>query len=247
MIPQKINKRKGVLIIGTDTEIGKTTVAAGLGYMLAKNGKNVGIMKPFSSGIKEYSKVFRSQDVKILKKATNNSDSDIVINPFFYSIPTAPYLAMKILPHYKPVQVKQILEKYSSIEKKYHITIVEGIGGLMVPICKNLFFADVAKRLDLPTILVMSNKIGTLNHIILTSHVCKYYKLKIIGIIINNTIRFTQRKLKMIETILPDIVKEVTGYNILAVIPYFKNPSPIKIAQVLENAVPKNYLDKIFK
>lgn len=227
-------KSKGIFIIGIDTEIGKTTVSAGLGNLLFRKGFKIGVMKPFATGIKAYSKDFKSQDAKILKEASSNKDNDDIINPYFYSIPTAPYLAKKILQLNEEINVEEIFNKYKEIEKRHEFTIVEGIGGLMVPLSKNFFVADLASIINVPVILIMSNKIGSINHIIMTYHFAMLYKLKIKGIILNNKWKFSNPLFKLINNNLQSIVEEMTGGKVLATIPYLKEPSFKKIANILE-------------
>ena len=233
---------KGVFIIGTDTEIGKTTIAAGLGNLLIKNGIRVGVMKPFAADSMQYSKEFPSRDTKILKEATNSQEHNNIINPFFYNIPSAPYLVSKIQKNFKQIDPKKILEIFHALQKKNEFVIVEGLGGLMVPLTKSLYIADVVKMLNIPVILIMSNKIGTINHIVMTAFLCRHYKLNVIGIIINNIFNPKERKFTMINAVLPEIVNELTGYPILAVIPYVKSPNNDKIAKFLKNT----NMDKVF-
>jgi dethiobiotin synthetase len=227
-------KFKGIFVIGTDTEIGKTTISAGLGNLLLRRGIKTGVMKPFATGIKRYSKSFKSKDSKLLKEATTNIDNDDIINPYFYSIPTAPYLAKKILQIDEDINPDDVLRKYKEIEKRHQFTIVEGIGGLMVPLNKNFILADMAALMNIPVILVMSNKIGSINHILMTSKLAFSYNLNIKGIIINNMVKFSTPNLKAINHNLPEIIEEITGVKVLAIIPYLKEPSFNKIASLLE-------------
>jgi dethiobiotin synthetase len=227
-------KSKGIFIIGVDTEIGKTTIAAGLGNLLFRKGIKVGVMKPFATGIKHYSKEFKSLDTKMLKDASGNKDNDNIINPYFYSIPTAPYLAKKILKLNEKIDIKEILNKYKEIENRHQFTIVEGIGGLMVPLSKDFSLADLASIINIPVILITSNRIGSINHIVMTYRLAILYKLKIKGIIINNKCKFSNSPFKLINNNLQFIVEEVTGAKILATIPYLKKPSFKKIANILE-------------
>ncbi|HEU5461839.1 MAG TPA: dethiobiotin synthase [Nitrososphaeraceae archaeon] len=227
-------KSKGIFIIGIDTGIGKTTIAAGLGNLLFRKGIKVGLMKPFATGIKLYSKDFKSIDTKILKDASGNKDDDDIINPFFYSIPTAPYLAKRILKLNEKIDIKEILNKYKVIENRHEFTIVEGIGGLMVPLSKDFSIADLASLINIPIILIMSNRIGSINHIIMTYRLALLSKLTIKGIIINSTCKFSNPSYKLINNNLKCIVEEITGAKVLATIPYLKKPFFKKIANFLE-------------
>jgi dethiobiotin synthetase len=225
---------KGTFLIGIDTGIGKTTIAAGLGNLLFRKGIKVGVMKPFATGSKQYSKDFKSLDTKILKAASGNKDNDDVINPFFYSIPTAPYLAKKILKLNENIDIKKILNKYKEIENRHEFTIVEGIGGLMVPLSKDFCVADLAALINLPIILIMSNRIGSINHIIMTYRLSLEFNLKITGIIINNKCKLLETYCKLITNNLPHAVEELTQSRVLATIPYIKKTTPNKIADILE-------------
>lgn len=227
-------KSKGIFIIGIDTEIGKTTIAAGLSNLLFRKGIEIGVMKPFATGIKRYSKDFKSLDTKMLKDASGNKDNDNIINPFFYSIPTAPYLAKKILKLNENIDIEEILNKYKEIENRHDFTIVEGIGGLMVPLSKDFSVADLASIINIPIILITSNRIGSINHIIMTSRLAILYKLKIKGIIINNKCKFLETYYKLITNSLPRVVEELTQCKVLATIPYIKKPTAKKIANILE-------------
>ena len=227
-------KSKGIFIIGIDTEIGKTTIAAGLSNLLFRKGIEIGVMKPFATGIKRYSKDFKSLDTKMLKDASGNKDNDNIINPFFYSMPTAPYLAKKILKLNENIDIEEILNKYKEIEIRHDFTIVEGIGGLMVPLSKDFSVADLASIINIPIILITSNRIGSINHIIMTYRLAILYKLKIKGIIINNKCKFLETYYKLITNSLPRVVEELTQCKVLATIPYIKKPTAKKIANILE-------------
>jgi dethiobiotin synthetase len=126
------------------------------------------------------------------------------------------------------------LNKYKEIENRHEFTIVEGIGGLMVPLSKDFCVADLAALINLPTILIMSNRIGSLNHIIMTYRLSLEFNLKITGIIINNKFKLLETYCKLITNNLPRAVEELTQSRVLATIPYIKKPTAKKIADILE-------------
>jgi len=227
-------KSKGVFIIGIDTEIGKTTISAGLGNLLFRKGINVGVMKPFASGIGKYSRKFKSLDSKLLKMSSGSKDIDEIINPYYSPLPTAPYLARKILKLNEQIDKQEILIKYKDIERRHDFTIVEGIGGLMVPLDENFFVADLASILNVPIILIMSNKIGSINHITMTYYLSIKFNLQITGIILNNKYNFSESYYKLINKNLQIIIEELTRTKVLATIPYIKKPTAKKIANILE-------------
>jgi dethiobiotin synthetase len=227
-------KSKGLFIIGIDTEVGKTTISAGLANLLFRKGFNVGVMKPFASGISKYSRQFKSLDSKILRESSGSKDKDEIINPYYSPLPTAPYLARKILNLNEDIDKQEILIKYKDIEKRHDFTIVEGIGGLMVPLSENFFVADLASIINVPIILIMSNKIGSINHIIMTHCLSIKFNLQILGIILNNKYNFSESYYKLINKNLQIIIEELTGSKVLATIPFIKKPTAKKIANILE-------------
>ena len=112
----------------------------------------------------------------------------------------------------------------------------------MFPLYKNFFLADLAYLINLPVILIMSNKIGCINLILMTYRLSLMFKLKIKGIIINNTSKFSDFQFNQINNNLPTIVEELTGVKIMATIPFLKKPTPEKIAQILDKS---NFISKI--
>lgn len=204
----------GLLVIGTDTGVGKTVVAAGLAQALTGQGVDVGIMKPFASAKRVFSRKYSSRDSAVLARAANSRDTDKEINPFFYRKPAAPFVASMIAKGSK-VRISTALDAYYNIATKHDIIIVEGIGGLMVPLTETDTFADFAKMLNLPTILVARGTLGTLNHILLTIKVSNAYGLDLVGLVVN---RVSSRP-RIIDRQMIDAVKQLVGTELLSVLP----------------------------
>jgi dethiobiotin synthetase len=174
---------QGVFITGTDTEIGKTTIACGLAWLLRKNGIEVGVMKPFATSSNIYSERYRSNDTASLAAAADIKESDGLLNPIYFPLPASPLMAAEIL--HKTIDIKAIFKKFGVLKRKYDFTLVEGIGGVMVPITKKISLLDVMNAMKLPTIIVSSCRLGSINHTILTINACKVKKIPILGLIFN--------------------------------------------------------------
>jgi len=174
---------KSLFVTATDTDIGKTSVCAGIAYSLKKSGINVGIMKPFACGVKQKTG-FSSKDLSLLSNAANVSDPEEFVNPFFFPIPTSPYTAAKNLG--VKIDIKHVLNCFRKLNKIHDIILVEGIGGIMTPILKDYAIIDLIKDLNANTIIVASSKMGTINHTIMTCNMCKNMKIPVKGLIINN-------------------------------------------------------------
>ncbi len=108
---------KGLFIIGTDTNIGKTLISASLAWRLSKDYDDICVMKPFATSDKIFSKKFNSKDLFLLSKSINLKENQNYLNPFFYKLPASPYMASKML-KIKPPSIKIALEKFKYLKKK---------------------------------------------------------------------------------------------------------------------------------
>jgi dethiobiotin synthetase len=208
----------GIFITGTDTNVGKTMIAAALAWLIRRMGVDVGVMKPFAAAQKIFSPRYKSVDAAILAKAAQVSDADEEINPFFYQVPAAPIMAARIVNQSTP-SISAAVKAFNKLALKHDFMIVEGIGGIMVPLTKEVYIADLARALKLSTIIVARSKLGTLNHIILTMKICRFYGLNVQGIIINGM----SEKRGIVQQNLVPMIEELTDVEVLCVIPRIKN------------------------
>jgi len=172
-----LKKPFSIFIAGTDTGVGKTLIAAGLTRLLSNRGVQVGVMKPVASG------GIPSEDGKLLQKAAKLPDSaypDIV--PVHYRQPLAPYTAS-----WKEgaVPLDKIEKTFQKAKKKYDCMIVEGIGGVLVPITREFLAIDWMVKWKLPTLVVARAGLGTLNHILLTIEALRKRKIELLGVVVN--------------------------------------------------------------
>ncbi len=161
-------------ITGTDTGVGKTYVTKLLVESLRAEGKYAVGFKPISCGDRD--------DAAILAAASGNLPIDEV-NPLHFSSAVAPHVAALL--ENKTINPTEIIASYQTISEKYDPVIVEGAGGWEVPITETYFVSDLAKDLNLPVILVAANRLGALNHILLTLAAIEAKGLKCAGIILN--------------------------------------------------------------
>jgi dethiobiotin synthetase len=219
----------GIFVTGTDTGVGKTAIAAGLAWALRNQKINVGVMKPFATANRIFSKRYRSQDTAILARASAVNDHDYDLNPFFYSIAASPLSATELRCG-PPVDTKIALQKLKKLGRNHQFIIVEGIGGVMVPLTENEFVADFAKRSNLPLIIVSTPKLGTLNHTLLTVMACKKLRLPIVGIILNKT----SKNPDLVEQKTGPILERLTNIKVLAQIPFSNRTNYISIGKLIE-------------
>ena len=208
-------------ITGTDTGVGKTSITAGLAGSMRKIGVDVGVMKPIATGYQSKTG-FKSSDVAKLVEAASIKDSEDLINPVFLSLPTSPYDATKLLGLY--VDMPLIFEQFKKLLSLHEMLLVEGIGGIMTPVAKNFFIADMIKRMGIDAIIVTRATIGTLNHTVMTCKMCKDYGIKIRGLVINNF----DEKGTPAEKNAPSTLYELTNVPILGTIPFIKDLNNIE-------------------
>ncbi len=175
---------RGIFITGTDTGVGKTVIAGAIVRALKRKGLKVGVMKPVETGCARKGDVLIPSDGEFLKYM---ADLDISINeitPYRFETPVAPLVASEIEGVY--ISPERILEVYKGLTRKFDFVIVEGVGGLMVPIREDLFVADLVSYMGIPLIVVSVNKLGTINHTFLTVDAARTKGLDIEGLIFNH-------------------------------------------------------------
>ncbi len=175
---------KSFFVTGTDTGIGKTAFTCGLASLLRVSGIDVGVMKPFATGIPQKNG-FQSEDVSMLVRSSGVSDPESLVNPYFFAIPASPYSAAKKLG--RQIDLDLVLSSFDKLRSIHDVVLVEGIGGIMTPILKDYFVIDLIKDLNLDAVVVTGSKIGTINHTILAVDACKKHGIRIPGLIINQT------------------------------------------------------------
>jgi dethiobiotin synthetase len=208
----------GLFITGTDTNVGKTLISASLAWKLSKYYDKVCVMKPFATSDKIFSDEFNSKDLYLLSKSIKLNEDQNYLNPFFYKLPASPYMASKIL-NKKPPSINSAFKKYNYLKKKYNFLIVEGIGGIMVPLNQKYNLIDFIKLIQLPLIIVTTPIVGTVNHTLLTIQKCKDYNIPIKGLIINKM----PERASIVEKTTPSFIEELTKIKVLGVIPYYKS------------------------
>lgn len=205
-----LRKYKGVFITGTDTGVGKTMISCLIAKELRKRGISVGIMKPVCTGSRK--------DAFLLRKSAGTDDTIDDINPIFLKKPLAPLVAARL--EKKRIYLEKILSAYKKLCRRYNFMIVEGTGGLLVPVTKDIFMADIAGLLGLPVIIVSRAGLGAINHTLLTINCARHYRLKILGFILNNTKKCRQG---LAEKTNPGAISKLGRVKYLGTVRYYGN------------------------
>lgn len=208
---------KAIFITATDTGVGKTIISCAIGLALKKSGVDVGIMKPFQCS---------GDDADFLLGALDIKDEKSLVNPYYAKEPLAPYIAFKRAGIH--IDLEKVFLAYKELRKRHEFLIVEGAGGLLVPIKENYLVSDLIRDLDIPAIIIARAGLGTLNHTLLTQKYAIDYGIKIKGVIINGLSR-NKIKGKAVRTgggaenTNPQVLKEFLDVPLLGVMPYIKN------------------------
>jgi len=182
-MPGRLNQ-KAFIILGTDTGVGKTVLAAGLLRAYARAGFIAFPQKWVSTG----DRFGFSEDMSFaLDAADIEKDvlvSNEVINPYSFVMPASPHFAAKV--QNKSISMRAIAEKFSFAKLSSERLVVEGVGGLFVPLNNRVLLIDLVEKLKLPIVLVAKNVLGAINHSLLSIEALRIRKIKIVGIVFNN-------------------------------------------------------------
>ena len=175
-----MNLPKSIFITGTDTSVGKTVVTASLSYCLCNKLEKVSVVKPVQTGTSSQ----RILDIEFIYKVLNKEF--VFSEHCFYSFapPLSPKTASELIG--KDIDINKIRSKIEEQQQLNDIVIIEGAGGLLVPINKDYLMADLAKDLESPIIIVTRPGLGAINHTLLTVESAIKRGLEILGIVINN-------------------------------------------------------------
>lgn len=202
-------KTKGLFITGTGTEIGKTVIAGCLAATLKHSGINVGVMKPICSG--------DNLDAHYLKHAAQVNDPLALINPIYLKHPLAPSVSARI--QGKEIDIGEIDKAVNTLSKEYECLIVEGVGGIAVPIKDNYLVAHLIHHLQMPVLIIADAGLGTINHTMLTVSFAQEFNLKIVGIILNTV---HPEEGGLVEQTNPHEIEKLTQVPVFGVLPYEK-------------------------
>lgn len=175
---------KGLFILGTDTNVGKTTIAVNLLTFLNKKGYSTIGIKPISSGAELTKYGLRNSDALALQKAASIYLSYKQVNSFCFRLATAPHIAA--VQQDFQLSVAKVIESFKSLLNiKADYCIMEGLGGAAVPLNKTETMLDLVQTLNLPVILVVGLRLGCLNHALLTYEILKKRNISIAACIAN--------------------------------------------------------------
>jgi dethiobiotin synthetase len=204
---------RGIFITGTDTGVGKTIAAAALARLLRLRGVNVGVIKPVTSGCPRNDGVCFSEDAQLLAWAAQVAyGSDVA--PYCLELPIAPAIAATR--EGVRIDFNSIREAFERLAAQHEFVIVEGAGGLMVPLNGGLLVADLIGFLKLPALVVTRANLGTINHTSLTCFAARQLGIDLRGMVLNNY----PESPDLAEEYAPHLLDSMAGAPLLGVYPH---------------------------
>jgi dethiobiotin synthetase len=206
----------GLFITGTDTDVGKTLVAAAIANWFVRRGIRTAVCKPLATGCVRRREGLVSEDAEFLAQHADAKFSLNTICPQRFAEPLAPAIAAKRAG--QKIEWNAIDTAIQTMSSQSDVLIVEGIGGILVPVDHQLTVADMAKWLGLPTVIVARAGLGTINHTLLTVAALRQAAVPIAGVVIN---RFPAGTPSAAEETNPPAIEKWGKVPVLCFVPQF--------------------------
>jgi dethiobiotin synthetase len=211
-----------LFVTGTDTGAGKTTVTCALSaYFSLKKGLDVGVMKPFETGVSPGQET-SMRDAAWLKESSGSKDDLSLINPYALKTALAPEIAAEL--EHVEIDLEHLDLKYNTLAMAHGVLFVEGAGGVLVPIKRGFFFSDLMKRWDTKVLVVSRLGLGTINHTLLTCRFLKSENIPVAGVILSDT----DGKHNAATRTNPQILSRYLEVPLLGIYPYSPLSSCLK-------------------
>jgi len=213
------SRPRGIFITGTDTGVGKTFVTSALAVRLTQRGIDVGVMKPIETGVSRSDKA-RSDGAR-LRRAAGSHDSIAEVSPYVFRLPVAPLSAARA--EGTTVRMATIIRAFRALHQKHTLVVVEGVGGVHVPITSSLNVSDLIYRMKLPAIVVGQSGLGGINHALLTLHALRRRKIPIVALVLNQRRPVHTKTTHVQEQSTMSLLRRLAGVPLVGPLPYSPN------------------------
>jgi dethiobiotin synthetase len=202
-----------IFVTGTDTGVGKTFVGCALAHAWRAAGRSVGVVKPVETGVEG-----EPEDARALAHVAGDGSPLDDVCPYRFRAPLAPSVAAAL--EDRTVDVDRIASLIERRARGVDVLLVEGAGGLLVPIAGTTTWLDLVARLRLPMVLVAANRLGTVNHSALTARVAASAGVGIAGFILSQPLPVTD----VSAASNAETIAALTGLRCLGVLPHLDRP-----------------------
>ena len=227
-----------IFISGTDTDVGKTLIAAGLAAAMQSLGYQSGVFKPLQTGVESNTGFLVSPDIAYVKGIDPYIEGACT---YTFRTPAAPLIAAEV--ENTIIDPKMIIRDYKDLQSKCDTIVVEGAGGLLAPVAPRCTMLDIMTMLNLPVVFVMIPRLGSINHILLTLNQAKMSGINVSGVIVNRYPHYLNNP--AIKSV-PRMIEEYTDYKVLGVVKEFKNAARIVPSELIDTMINSVDIEKIF-
>ena len=207
---------RGCFITGTDTGVGKTVVTAALAVALRKRGYSFGVMKPIETGVP--SSADKESDAARLRTAAGSSDALTEIRPYAFRRPLAPLDAARL--EKRTVTLPTIMRAFHTLQSRHEVLLVEGVGGVYVPITSSLNVLDIIYRMKFPAIVIGRVGLGGINHALLTLGALRQRNISVLALVLNRTLPAQTATAREQERSTVRLLRQLAGMPVIGPLPY---------------------------
>jgi dethiobiotin synthetase len=201
----------GIFITGTDTAVGKTLLTAVLAVSLQKRGLDIGVMKPVETGVLQG----RPSDAVRLARAAQVSDALDLVRPYAFRLPVAPFDAARA--ERRTIKLSTIVRAYHQLHARHDLLLVEGAGGVHVPITPTMDVLDLIEKLKAPVVVVGRAGLGGVNHAMLTLNA---RAIPILALVLNRSVPARSAMARRQERSTVELLRECAGVPVIGPLPY---------------------------
>jgi dethiobiotin synthetase len=206
----------GVFVTGTDTGVGKTVVSAALTIALVRRGIDVGVMKPIETGVSPRARA--DSDAARLRAAAKSVDALNKIRPYAFRRPVASLAAARL--ERRHVKIALIIRAFRTLRSRHDAMLVEGIGGVRVPLTSQSHIIDLIIHLKLPVLVIGRSGLGGINHALLTITALRERKIPVMALVLNRLASVRTKTERLQEATTVEILKEQAEVPVLGPLPY---------------------------
>ncbi|HEY6288204.1 MAG TPA: dethiobiotin synthase [Nitrospiraceae bacterium] len=207
---------RGIFVTATDTGVGKTLVTSALMMRLTQWGIDVGVMKPIETGVSRSAKA--QSDGARLRRVAGSQDPMAEVSPYVFRLPVAPLSAAGT--ERKTIRVTTIRRAFRALRQKHALVMVEGVGGVHVPITSSLDVSDLIHQMKLPAIVVGQSGLGGINHALLTLHALRRRKIPVVALVLNQRRPVQTKSARVQEQSTVSLLRRLAGVPMVGPIPY---------------------------
>lgn len=211
-MPRRVN---AIFITGTGTGVGKTVITGLLARCAKEKNYRVITQKWVQTGTLHTQDFDRHLKLMNVRKGEVKKYAPVAVC-YRFKHASSPHLAAAL--EKKQISLTSIVRSFNSLAKKFDMVIVEGVGGTLVPLTRKNLVIDIVKKLKLPVVVVAQNTLGAINHTLLTIEALRARKIKILGIIFNNSDKNVDARVagdnpRIIKTLSKERILGSLGFN----------------------------------